>query len=275
MFKFFLKKNFADIWDNLFHLLIVNLTYVAMGVGAFFTQFGIIRTGLEDMQKYLLMLLAVMVFSPIVHIFVFAEGKNCESISKYEHPKLGAYFRNIKSCIKDGILYGLFVGALFCVAIVAIPYYFQMWLPSEGHDGNFIGLLLMLLVIWAELISLLSLQWFLPVRNLMHNNFKKCLKKSYIIFFDNAGFSIGLLLVNVVNLAISVFSLGMIPGLSGMQLSATDALRLRLYKYDWYEVNPGMTKEQRKDVPWADLLANDRKLLGKRTVKNLFFPWKD
>ncbi|MBR6080185.1 MAG: hypothetical protein IKP60_08520 [Treponema sp.] len=275
MFKFFLKKNFADIWDHAFHLFVVNMTYMVIGVGAFFTLFGIYRTGINDYQKYLFMLLAIVVFSVVGHVFVFAEGKNCESISRYEQPKLRAYFSNIKSCVKDGMLYGLFVAILFCVAVVSVPYYFQMWLPTDGTSSNFVGLLLMLVVIWAELISLLSLQWFIPIRNIMHNNFKKCLKKSYIIFFDNVGFSIGLALVNLVNLLISVFTLGMVPGLSGMQLSATDALRLRLYKYDWYEVNPGMTKEQRKEVPWTELLANDRKLLGKRTIKGYLFPWKE
>ena len=275
MFKFFLKKNFADIWDNAFHLLIVNLTYIVLGAVSFFSIFGIFRLNLDAAQKNLIVLLAIFVLSAVSHVFVFAEGKNCAAVSKYEQAKLKKYFGNIKSCIKDGVFYGLFVAFLFSVAIVSIPYYFQMWLPVDGSGMNFLGLFLMLLVIWAELISLFALQWFIPVRNLMNNNFRKCLKKSYIIFFDNAWFSIGVTFVNIVNLAVSVFSLGLIPGLSGMQLTATNALRLRLYKYDWYEVNPGMTKDQRKDVPWAELLVNDKKLLGKRTIKNYLFPWKE
>ena len=275
MFKFFFKKNFADIWDNLFHLVIVNLTYVALGVLAFFSLYGIYKINMDVARKNLVMLLVIILASVIVHIFVFAEGRNCEMISKYEKPKLKNYFSSIKSSIKDGALYGLFVAILFCVAIVSIPYYFRMWLPEDGTEGNFAGLLLMSLVFWAELISALALQWFLPVRNLLHNNFKKCLKKSYILFFDNVGFSLALGLINLLNIIISVFTMGLVPGLSGMQVSVTDALHLRIYKYDWYEVNPGMTKEQRKEIPWDDLLVNDKKLLGKRTLKNFLFPWKD
>lgn len=275
MFKFFLKKNFADIWDNLYHLLIVNLVYIALGVISFFSLKGIFKLPLDDSMKNLIMIPAVFLLSALVHVFIFAQGKNCEKISKYEKPRLEIYFGNLKSSIKDGILYGLFVALLFVVAVVSIPYYFNMWLPAGGEKGNFMGLLCMALVFWAELISLLALQWFLPIRNLLHNDFKKCLKKSYIIFFDNLGLSIALAFVGLVNLLISIFTVGLVPGLSGLQLTVTDALRLRLYKYDWYEVNPGMTKEQRKEIPWDDLLASDKKLLGNRSIKSYLFPWKN
>ena len=89
------------------------------------------------------------------------------------------------------------------------------------------------------------------------------------------GFSLLLALVNLVNIIVTIFSVGMVPGINGTVLSSTNALRLRLYKYDWYEVNPGMTKEQRREVPWEDLLYNDRKALGKRSWKSFLFPWKD
>ena len=52
-------------------------------------------------------------------------------------------------------------------------------------------------------------------------------------------------------------------------------IRLLLYKYDWIEVNPGLSAKERKNVPWNDLLAKDRKLLGPRTLKGFFFPWKE
>lgn len=275
MFKFFFKKNFADIWDNLYHLFVVNLTYVVLGVASFFSMFGIYKAHLADEIKMLLSIGATFVLSAIVHVFIFAEGENCEKISKYEQPRIQKYFKNLKSSIKDGILYGLFVAFLLSVAVVSVPYYFSMWLPVDGSGMNFVGLLFMQVIVFAELVSLLSLQWFLPVRNILHNNFLKCLKKSYIIFFDNMGFSIGLAFVSLLNLLVTVFTLGMVPGLSGLQLTVTNAFRLRLYKYDWYEVNPGMTKEQRKDVPWEALLENDKKLLGKRTLKGMLFPWKE
>ncbi len=275
MFKFFFKKNFADIWDNLFHLLIVNLTYLVLIGLCIFTVIGIGKLNLDEAKRTLAYILAVMVLCPLFSVFIMAEGGNCEKISVYDQPKLRYYFASIKTSLKDGILFGLFIGLIICVSWVSLPFYFNIWLPSGETHGNFIGILMMAMVFWAELISLLALQWFMPVRNLMHNNFRKCLKKSYIIFFDNVGFTIGLALVNLLNIIITVFTLGLLPGFSGIQLTSTDALRLRLYKYDWYEVNPGMTKAQRKEVPWDDLLANDKKLLGKRNFKSFLFPWKE
>ena len=88
-------------------------------------------------------------------------------------------------------------------------------------------------------------------------------------------FSIAVAFINFLNVLITVFTLGLIPGISGLQLTVTNALRLRLYKYDWYEVNPGMTSKQRKDVPWDELIAADVQTLGPRTWKSFIMPWKE
>lgn len=60
-----------------------------------------------------------------------------------------------------------------------------------------------------------------------------------------------------------------------MAITTSGALKLRLYKYDWYEVNPGMTKEQRRDVPWQELIEKDKRILGPRKWKSFIFPWKE
>ena len=92
---------------------------------------------------------------------------------------------------------------------------------------------------------------------------------------DNVFFTIGVGLVNLVNLFVMIFSLGILNGSATMTITTTDALRLRLYKYDWYEVNPNLTKGQRADVPWKELLEKDRRILGPRGWKSFIFPWKD
>ena len=275
MFKFFLKKNFADVWDNLFHLLIVNLVLLAAGVLVVLVMFALNGIPVDDGKRNLILIAGIFVLSAFFHVFVFAEGVNVGKISNYEGSKVSRFFSNIIPSIKDGILYGLLVALFLLVALVSIPYYCGIWIPKDGSKGSILGLLSMSLVFWIEVISLLALQWFLPIRNLMHNGFWKCLKKSYIIFFDNVGFSIAVAFFNFLNLLITVFTLGLIPGISGMQLMVTNALRLRLYKYDWYEVNPGMTREQRKEVPWDDLIAGDKQILGPRTWKSFIFPWKE
>ena len=109
----------------------------------------------------------------------------------------------------------------------------------------------------------------------MGNNFVKCLKKSYILFFDNTWLTIKMGLVGLLNIAISIFFFFFFCSFNGMMLCNTNALRLLLYKYDWYEVNPGMSKAERKDIPWDELLKKDKKTLGPRKFNSFFFPWKE
>ena len=109
----------------------------------------------------------------------------------------------------------------------------------------------------------------------MHNNFLKILKKCYIVFLDNLGFSFGLFFLNLLNLVISVFTVTVMPGINGIILTQTNAFRLRLYKYDWFEVNPDLTPAERKNVPWDQLLAKDKKQFGHKTFKTILFPWKE
>ena len=52
--------------------------------------------------------------------------------------------------------------------------------------------------------------------------------------------------------------------------------RIRLYKYDYLEEHPELTtKKERKQIPWEDLIYEDRANLGPRGLKALLFPWKE
>lgn len=275
MFRFLFKKNFCDVWDNLFHTMIINLFTVLFG--AICILLVMLSTALPcpSVVRGLFPMLTMTLCCMAMGILFFAEGNNALKIANFEGPKLAFFFRNIIPSIKDGAMFGLYMALVVMVAIVSMPYYFHVWVPADGSQGSLLGLLMMSLVFWFIVITVLSLQYFLPIRSIMHNGFRKCLKKSYMIFFDNTLFSIGLGILNLVNLAVMVFSMGILNGPATISITCTEALRLRLYKYDWYEVNPDLTKEQRKDVPWEDLLANDRKLLGPRHWKSFLFPWKE
>ena len=63
--------------------------------------------------------------------------------------------------------------------------------------------------------------------------------------------------------------------MTGIMITNMNAFRLRMYKYDWLEVNPDLTMEERKDVPWDALIAKDKKTLGPRPLKSFIFPWKE
>ena len=100
-------------------------------------------------------------------------------------------------------------------------------------------------------------------------------KYRFLLFADNPGFSFSLALYNLVSLALSLFLALLMPGFAGVALASDDAMRLRMYKYDWLEQHPGLDARARKDIPWDELLAEDRELVGKRTLKGMIFPWKE
>ena len=67
----------------------------------------------------------------------------------------------------------------------------------------------------------------------------------------------------------------MLPGFTGVLLAPVNALKLRLYKYDWLEEHPELTPQERKHIPWYELIADDNEAIGPRTFKSFFLPWKE
>ncbi|GHT81356.1 hypothetical protein FACS1894130_13030 [Spirochaetia bacterium] len=106
----------------------------------------------------------------------------------------------------------------------------------------------------------------------LEDNHFKALKKCFLIFFDNGGFCVFSFIHNLILLALSVFLAFLLPGPAGILLFMDEALRLRLMKYDWIELNPD---ENRRKIPWDALLIDERDRTGTRSFKNFIFPWKD
>ncbi|HVP19812.1 MAG TPA: hypothetical protein VMU36_12520, partial [Spirochaetia bacterium] len=89
---------------------------------------------------------------------------------------------------------------------------------------------------------------------------------------DNPGFSIGLAICALIVAGVSVFTAFLLPGFATVLLWWNVAAKLRLYKYDWLEQNPGA---DRRRVPWDALLVEDRERVGKRTLRGMIFPWRE
>ena len=271
MFGFFFKKNLCDVWDNLFYVVVCNFfSLIALFVSYLIFMFAY-SSPFSGEIRAVLIFASVMIDSILICSVGFAAGKNAAKIANFDAPRYSEFFKEFLASFKSGALFGLFAGALICIAAVSLPFYFKMWKSS----GSYVWFVFMVLIFWFLVTTFFALQWFLPVKSLMNNGFKKCLKKSYIIFFDNIGFTFALSFVNLLNLLLTVFTFGLYPGMTGIVITNTNALRILLYKYDWIEVNPDLSAKERKNVPWNDLLAKDRKLLGPRTLKGFFFPWKE
>ncbi|ERF60226.1 hypothetical protein HMPREF0860_1525 [Treponema socranskii subsp. socranskii VPI DR56BR1116 = ATCC 35536] len=261
MYLFFIKKNFYDGWDNMLSLIVINLVIMTVSLGLLSLIYAL-------QQSVPLVIALIILFGIVISILTLASGEVASSAANFGSAHIADFFRAIPSCIADGIRFGLILSVVGTAAYVCIPFYFaQKTLPTMFIGSMFV---------WLVVFTLLSLQWFVAIRSLMHNDFKKCLKKCFIVFFDNIWFSLFTVVYNFFLLALSVFLFGLLPSVAGITLAQVNALRLRLYKYDYYEAHPELkTPKEKRYIPWDELLQNDKETLEPRSFKSLIFPWKE
>jgi hypothetical protein len=257
MVGFFIKKSFFDGWDNLFSLLLLNLGFIALiGLGVALPG----SVGAPDWLLYVTGSLSLAAGS--------VWWSACVSAMRPIADFGSFHLKEISGHLRQGLVPGLQVGAimvaLFLVVTIGLPFYIKM--------GGILGALAAGVIFWCGIIVLLAIQYYLPLRTRLGGGFKKNLRKCFVLFFDNPGFSIFLFLYSVVNLILSFFLAFLIPGFAGIALAQDVALRLRLYKYDYLEAHPDAP---RRSIPWDELLEEDKDLVGKRTLKGMFFPWKE
>lgn len=261
MIGFFIKKNFFDGWDNLLSLVFPNLLIFALVVGGYFVADVALNLSL------LLSMLVLGIFWCGTSIAIFAFGSCAAEIANFKSVTFKDWLRNFPSVWKDGLIFGLITGVLTTLGAITIPFYLQM----EGM----VGLFLAALVFWFLLVCVLAFQWVLPIQSIMNNDLKKSIKKSFIIFFDNPGFSLFMFLYTIFLVVLSIALFMIVPSFCGIVLAHTNGLRLRLYKYDWLETHPDASPAEKKHIPWKELVAEDRDNVGPRTLKNFIFPWKE
>ena len=262
MFGFIIKKNFCDGWDNLLSVILVNLVFLFTGIGL------VLLNGL--LAPYPWLALLALIFSAVVlSIEAFAYCDSAAHIANFEGVHILDYFKAFPGALKDGALFGLLNAAVFLISSFSIKYYFT-------EMTSLLGFALGCAIVWIDFFYLLAIQWFIPIRGLMHNNFKKCLKKCFIILFDNTGFTLLLGIYNLILIALSVVCIGFFPSMSGITIGNTNALRILLYKYDYLEEHPELrTKKERRRIPWNELIREDKEILGPRKLRSFLFPWKD
>lgn len=264
MFSFIIKKSFCDGWDNLLSLVISNFIFMFIGLGTILLNYVVSQTGFvfTDILMYFL-------FVSVLSIIAFAYSELAVKIADFRSVRVTDFFKAIPKVIKDAVLFAVMCGMIFMISIIGIMYYFT-------QVKSVTGLFLSAMILWIDLFLILALQWFIPLHAMFHNNFRKCLKKCFIIFLDNFGFSLAVFLYNIVLSVISVFFLGFLPSCAGILIADCNALRILIYKYDYLEEHPELkTPAERKRIPWEELIYEDRETLGPRRLKSFIFPWKE
>ncbi|MDR3276521.1 MAG: hypothetical protein LBT11_04840 [Treponema sp.] len=264
MIGFLIKKTFFDLWDNLLKLAAVNIGFIASL--AFLVFIPPLLASIP-----LLAILASLMGILWLAIYFQAAALSLKTVSDYSSFGVRDFFHNIKEGWKPGLVLGGLVSIMWLMASMIIPFYLDM--------GSLLGLFLAAVIFWALAIGVLALQFFFAIRSRLDTKPLKIIKKCFLIFFDNAGFSLFSFIHNLVLLVISVLTAFLIPGPAGVLLYLDEALRLRLLKYDWLETNPPEAaangRRKRPQIPWDALLIDDREKTGTRSLRNFIFPWKD
>jgi hypothetical protein len=221
--------------------------------------------GMLISQQPLIVLPLVLLLIGVAALAVLcgAASRMTADIVDYKQPGFAEFFGFLKQSWANSLLGAGLLAAYLFVVSVAFPFY-----AGKGV----VGWLAMGLLFWVTVAALLAAQYFFPIQSRLDRKFRKIIRKSFLLLFDNTIFTFGLLAVALVIFVASAFTAFLLPGVATVFLWWSTALKLRLYKYDWLEQNPGA---DRRKVPWDALLIDDRERVGKRTLKGMIFPWKE
>lgn len=254
---FFLKKAFFDGWDNLIAIVLFNLVFILLLVLCF-SVFSL----LSSMPVFAYVLLALLLF--VESILMGGMASSAYSWSNYQRDTVTAFKEGVVRNIRHSILYFFIQLFLLLLVFLVLPFYFSV--------DNVVSLVITVVLFWLAIIMLLAVPFYFPLMcRLPGDRPLKTLKKCFIIVADNLLFSIFFGVYNIVCIAISVFAMGLVPGITGMQLAAQDAIKLLMLKYDFLEEHP----DDRKNINWDELLYEEKEKVGPRSLKSMIFPWKD
>lgn len=258
MVGFFIKKAFFDGWDNLIGLVLFNLIYIAL---IFLGLWGFSYLApFSPVLSFLLLAVVLLAYSLIAG----GTAAVVSNYSNYQRDSWNAFRSGIVRNIRHSLLFFALEFLFFMNILLIIPFYMAM--------GNAIGIAAVVVMAWIEIFIALAMAYYFPLMNLLPGDRPlKTLKKCLIIIGDNLGFTFFLVIYRLFMLVVSIFTMGLIPGVAGAQLAGQDAMKILMFKYDYLDENKAA---DRKHIPWEELLFDEREKVGPRSLKNMIFPWK-
>ena len=258
MIGFFIKKAFFDGWDNLIGMVVLNLGFLLIllaGIGS-----------LTLLSEIAILPVVLLVLTAGLFAFFTAGSAHLTwAWARYERPGWDGFVRGIRISWRHALLYWLLFVLDFALILFVIPFYLAY--------GTIVGTVLSVLLFWLFIDLSLALLYYWPLFYAMQGDRPtKTLRKSFVIVADNLFFSLFFAFHQIITFVISLVLAGLAPGVGGLLLGQSVALKLLMYKYDWLEENP---EGDRKHVPWDELLYEERESVGHRSLKGMIFPWKD
>ena len=258
MFGFTIKKAFFDLWDNFLTVMLINLGFLIVLTVPF------LLAPAASNVNVVLGLVTLAVGIGVAFLYLGGASEIAATIVDFKTPEWRQFWPAVKKNAPASVIIAGITVVHALLLSVAMPVYWQM--------ANLFSLFALAMIFWMSVLWWLAAQYYFPVRTRLDSAIPKVLKKSLILFFDNAGFTLVLGIATLITAAISMFTAFLIPGIGGILIFHQVGARLRLKKYDYLEENP---EEDRKGIPWDALLYDDRERVGKRTLRGMIFPWKE
>lgn len=257
MIFFLIKKAFFDMWDNMITVFLVNLGFVLVAAGAIYLPYLL-------SFSTPLMVAGMAVGVVLFNLYTGAASFIARDVADYSSGGIKEFLSYLKETWKASVGLAVITVVQILVLVVAMPFYLQI--------GGLLGMAAVSLIFWISVIWWLASQYYFGVRARLDTGFRKILKKSFILLFDNTGFTIFLGIGTIVTFAISAFTAFLLPGITSILIWHQDAIKLRLLKYDYLEKH---SEANRREVPWDALLIDEKDRVGQRSLRGMIFPWKE
>ncbi|MDR2600892.1 MAG: hypothetical protein LBC53_00335 [Spirochaetaceae bacterium] len=266
MLGFIIRKTFYDLWDNFLNVVILNLAFMLLWAGLFY---------LPGAVGAVLPAAPLTVFCRLVFIFLLSAyasvlARVLNPVADYGVFKFESFLEAVKKSLPAALSLTVFVFLFFLFLQIIIPFYAAI--------GGFFGSFLSATVFWIFLALCLAVQFLPAVFARQEAGVKPLLKETIFFFIDNPFFGLNILVVSLCALVLSIVFAFMWPGPAGIILLWTEAYRIRALKYEWIreqiEKNPGFRLTRKVKIPWEAILLEEREITGKRSLRQMIFPWK-
>ncbi|WGK69293.1 hypothetical protein P0082_00100 [Candidatus Haliotispira prima] len=277
MLGFQFTKWFWSLWDHLLTIVLWNLMYLSAGGLFFFLLRALtIKESFLSTVHPALSGIALCILLFLSTILQHACALSNYSIAKFESSKWKDSLR--RAFRKDSLLAALLLD--FGIALLSLIFFFGWHFYSR--KGDLLSLTALGLLFWMALLILLSFGFYFPILVREKFSVPKALRQSLLVCLDNLPLSLILGLTSCVLFLMSFLPpLMLFFGPMGLGLWYEVSIHILYYKYQYLETlsqeKSGTAKNKRRkvNIPWFNLLVEERERIGPRTLSNFIFPWKD
>lgn len=265
VFGLLIRKTLYDLWDNFLSIAALNGMFLLIMLGFFQVPLLLVKAfpGLP-----VLSVAAAAVFVFLTGVYAGALAFSLKRVSGYGAFHFAEFAGSLKKALPLALAFTVFAALVFFFTKTIIPFYFNI----KGFMGSFLGAT----VFWVLAALCLAAQLFPSIYARQDGSFRAKLKYSLFFMADNLPLYIGVFFTGILLCAVSIVFLFLWPGPAGLFLFWDEAFRLRFLKYEWLSKagEEVFAKRRTVKIPWDEILEEEREATGKRTIRQIIFPWK-